>query len=135
MRNLNWIKDFYVIDKPIDIPSVRTRYLSLGVLGSIGLYAWMRYANGLPMLITVVLSVCMFLEPFNLKFFKVVSIVLQVFFQTLRIIVMTFLYYTVFALFAMYFRRKQLESSSFTVKEHGTLRKVDELDIRWKKMW
>ena len=135
MHGLSWIKDFYALDRAVHVPTERTRYISLAVVAVIGLYAWMRYANGVPMLLAVILCICMFLEPFNKKFFKFVSVFLQIFFQTLRIVIMTFLYYTVFALSAIYFRRKQLENSSFLVKETGTLRKVDKLNINWKKMW
>ena len=135
MRNLNWIKDFYAFDKHVTVPSVRTRYISLFIVGSFGMYAWLRYANGAPMLLAVVLAFFMFFEPINLKFFKVVSIVLQGFFQTLRIVVMTIFYYTAFALSAIYFRRTQLKESSFLVQNSSTLRKIDKLQLFWQKMW
>lgn len=135
MLNFNWIKEFYALDKSVSIPSVRARYISLGIVGSIGLYAWMRYAHGGPMLFAVTLAFLMFFEPINFKFFKYVSIAFQIIFQTLRIIIMTILYYTVFALSAVYFRRKKLQGSSFVISNSSSLRKVDKVNIDWRKMW
>lgn len=137
MRNLNWIKDFYALDtaKEATVPPERTRYISLSIALTIGMYAWLWHANGIPMLIAVSLWLLMFMEPINLKFFKATAVTFQIIFQTLRIIIMSFLYYTIFALAAMYFRRKKLEGTSFIVKDDGTIRKLEKLNINWEKMW
>ena len=135
MRSLNWIKSFYALDKQIDVPTKRTRYIAISVMGGYALYAWVRHAEGIPVLLACLLAVFLFVEPINFKFFKIVSFILQIVFQTLRIMVMSFLYYTLFALFAVYYRRTQLIKSSFNMNTHSTFRKTDSLDINWRKMY
>lgn len=135
MRGLSWIKSIYAIDFQMGIPSLSSRRIAIAVSGCLSLWAWMRYSNGIPMLITLALAFAMFTEPFNKKFFYFVSVGTQILIQTLRIIIMTFFYYTVFAGCALYFRKKHLEGSSFLGYNSSSLRKMNLDNFNWKKMF
>lgn len=95
----------------------------------------MRFSNGIPMLFTLVLAYLMFTVPINRKFFFIVSVSVQLLIQTIRIVVMTFIYYTVFALCAGYFRKKHLASSSFANNNLSSFRKINVGNLNWKKMF
>lgn len=135
MLNLSWIKSFYQFDQDPSGPSERMRKVVMTAVGSYGLYSWFCLDQAWPLLFAVMLALLLFLEPINHTFMRITYYVVQSVVQTLKLLIMTTMYFTVFSLYALYFRRKHLAQTSFVIENNSTFKKIDRIEHNWQKMF
>ena len=135
MNNFNWIKSVYAFDFHINIPPWWLRLCALLIAGGLAGRSWYEKQAILPFGLVLLLAFFLFIRPLNIKFFLLVSLFVQTMVQTVRVFIMTVLYYTIFAMYGWYFRRTRLNESAFSKSKSSTFQRFDLSNMNWKKMF
>lgn len=136
MNNLSWIKLIYAFDFHINIPPWWLRLCALLIAGGLAGRSWYEKQTILPLVFVLLLAFLLFIRPLNAKFFLLVSLFVQTIVQTVRVFIMTTIYYTIFALYGWYFRRTRLSESAFSKSnKSSTFQRLDLSNMNWKKMF